>query len=159
MDALIEILLEFIFEVFGEVIFTAIGAFFDKAETDRETLKKTKIVIYSILAAGLITLLTISLIYKKGIMSIVVVSYLFLVTLVYYLRFFFKEIVVRPRVIPYIVWPLRILKYVFMASLIVMANIFLTDPTAKGWLIAGAIIGIVIYVCIDIFRIRRNSHR
>jgi hypothetical protein len=126
-----------------------------KMEANPESRKRIKIFIHILLVILIAVLITISLVYRKGIFSIVSVSYLCYVSLSYYLIFFFREIMYRPRVIPYVLWPLRILKCAFAIALIVMANLLLTNPYAKGLLIGGASVALFFYVCIDIHRIAR----
>ena len=50
------------------------------------------------------------------------------------------------------------MRYVFAVSLIVLANITLTNENAKIILILGSIAGIIIFVLIDAFRIRRCKY-
>ena len=153
MDALLEVILEFIFEILGEVIYVALGKLFEKIGTSEKTIKILKIVIYSTIAIALLVLLVFSLIYKKGILVILVISYLVLLLASYYLIFIFNVVLARPEGSNIIRWIVRISRYLFMIAFIVVANIELVDPVAKTVLVLGSILGMVIYYCIDYYRI------
>ena len=163
MDALVEIILELVIEVFGELIFVGIGKLFTHVGESKKALKRTKIIIYSIIASLLLVLLVFSLIYKKGVIVWLVLSYLIFLLIAYYLMFIFNTVLARPRCSTVIRWIVRALRYVFMISLIIAANLTIQDHDARILLIFGSSIGIIVYIFIDAFRIyqydRRNSYK
>ena len=155
MDALLEIILELIFEVFGEALFVLLGKVFEKIGASEKAIKIIKIVIYSTIAIALLVLLVFSLIYKKGILVILVISYLVLLLGAYYLIFIFNVVLARPEGSNVIRWIVRVSRYLFMIAFIVVANIELVDPVAKTILVMGSVLGLIIYYCIDYYRIGR----
>ena len=159
MDAIIELVLELFFEFMAEFGFVLIGKLFNKVETDKKSLKAIKITIYSILAILLISLLVTSLIYKKGIIVVFVLSYLGLLLIAYYLIFLFNEVMVRPIGAKIVRWIVRIIRYPFAISLIILASLYLKDDLAKALMITGSIIGIIIFIFIDAFRIHRFNSK
>ena len=158
MDALLELLFEIIFEVFGELIVLLIGKMFDFVSSDKRALKITKIVVYSILSVLLLLLLTVSILYKKNVLSIMAIAYLIFLLLTYYVIFICKEndYKILQRIIRIIV---IIFRYAFTISLIVVGGIYLIDPTAKTLLIIGSSIAILIYFFIDCYRIYRHKKK
>jgi len=159
MDALIEAILEILLELLGEFGFVIIGKIFDKAETNQKTLKNIKIIIYSFLAILLLILLSVSLYYKKSLLTILVLSYLIFILISYYFIYIFRNVFIRSIGEKIIRWSVRILRYVFTISLIVVGSIYLHDEVAKTLLIIGSIIGIIIYIFIDAFRIKKYNNR
>ena len=159
MDALIEVILEIIFEFMAEFGFVLIGKVFDKAETDKKALKITKIIIYSFLAILLLILLIVSLIYKKGLLVGIVLSYFIFILLAYYLIFIFRTVTINPIAEKFVRWTVRITRYIFTIGLIVVGALYLNDEGAKILLITGSVIGILIYIFIDAFRIYRVNNR
>lgn len=157
-----EVLLEIIIEVFGELLMhlfvVGVDKVFDHISENKKALKITKIAIYSILSIALIVLLTISLMYKKSVIAIAVISYLVFLAFAYYLIFFFKEIY-KPLGGTIVRWIVRVVRYLFSSLLIVLACIYLQDQTAKTLLIVGSSVSIVIYIFIDIFRFHRWSKK
>ncbi len=158
MDAIIEIVFEIVFEVFGEFLFVLIGKIFEKAGMDKRYLRKTKIIIYSILALVLLSLLILSLINKKGAIIALILSYLALIVVGYYLLFIFKTVTINPKASNIIRWIIRILRYPFVISLIVLSCIYLND-SSKILMITGSAISIIIFVFIDAFRIYRYNNK
>ncbi len=159
MEALVELVFEIIFEVLGEVIFVIIGKFFNMVDEDERKLKITKIIIYSIIAILLLTLLIVSLAYKKGVIIALVLSYLMVLLIANYAIFFFRQIIISTTMEKITRWIVRILRYVFTISLIIVGINYLTDETAKILLISGSILAIVIYFFIDVYRIRKYNNK
>ncbi len=159
MEALVEIIFDLIFEVFGEFIFVLIGKLFNKAESDSKTLKIVKISVYSVIALLLMALLITSIIYKKGLIILFVLSYLGLLLVAYYLIFLFREVMVNPNGEKIIRWIVRIIRYPFTISLIVLASLYLNDEIAKALMITGSVIGLIIFILIDAFRIYRYNNK
>ena len=159
MDALVEFILEILFEVLAEFGGILIGKLFNRVETDKKALKAWKIVIYSIITALIMTLLIVSLIYKKGVIVIAVLSYLGLLLIAYYLIFLFREVMVRKTGEIIVRWIMRFARYAFSITLIVLAFLYLTDEVAQILMITGSIISIIIFVFIDAFRIYRYNNK
>lgn len=158
MDALVELILELIFEVLGELLFCWSGKIFDKVENSKKALKITKIIVYSVLFALLMTLLIIAIIYKKGPIIGLTLGYMILIALSYYLIFIFQTVLVTNGA-NVIRWILRITRYIFIIALITLGLLTLTDSTAKVLLVVGSIIGALIYIFIDAYRIRKYNKK
>ena len=152
MEALVELLLEIIFELLGVVLSVFLERVFDAVGSSKKALKITKIIVYTTIAVALLVLLTFSLIYKKGVLIILVLSYLVTILLAYYLIFIFNTVLDRPKGAVIVRWVVRVLRYVFMITLFVIANMVLEDTTAIILLMIGSAIGIIVYVCIDSYR-------
>lgn len=156
-----EIVIELILEVFGELLIEVfmliVGAIFKDVYYDPKKLKITKIVIYSSLAVLLITLLVISLCYKKGLFIILSLSYMIFIALAYYLIFVFRNIFKRPKIEIGVRRTVQILKYGFCITLIVLGSIFLTNQSAKVALIVFASISLIVFIFIDAFRLFRRK--
>lgn len=158
MEVIIELIAEFLFEFLAEVGVILIEKVFDKVESDKKALIITKIIIYSLITTALLLALIISLFYKKHLIVIDVISYLIFILLSYYIIFLFQGPLGSKKVVLVTRWIVRIMRYVFAVSLIVLANITLTNENAKIILILGSIAGIIIFVLIDAFRIRRYKY-
>ncbi len=159
MDALVEFILEILFEVLAEFGGILIGKLFNRVETDKKALKAWKIVIYSIITALIMTLLIVSLIYKKGVIVIAALSYLGLLLIAYYLIFIFREVMVRKTGEIIVRWIMRFARYAFSITLIVLAFLYLTDEVAQILMLSGSALAIVIFIFIDVFRIHRYNSR
>lgn len=159
MEVIIEILLDLIVEATFESLFILIGKVFNKVNNDKKSLKRTKIIIYSILAIGLLTLLTISICYKKGLLVILALSYFVYLLIAYYLIFFFKTVTINPNKENIVRWSTRILKYAFVITLFILGLLYLEDQTAKIILCTSSGIGIIIYIFIDSFRFYRYTRK
>lgn len=142
-------LIEIIFELF----FSGWDLFEKVSENDK-LRSILKIIIYSIIGIGIIVLLSISIVYGKNLLIIITLSYSLFVIGANFLLSYLKNKKNNPFESP-LRWLLRILRYTFGIALIILANMYLVDQTAKVWLIVGASVGLGMYLLIDIYRLYR----
>ncbi len=156
-----EILIEALIEVFGEIILTAlaevIGAFARKVEANSLLRKGLKFGLkYTILTLTII-LITLSLIYRKGFLVVIAVSYMLAILLITFVvslnRDIWKNKIVR--IIIEIVK--RIVHYTYPILLIIFGALYLTNTKAKTSLIIISVVTIIIWFSVDMFRVWRYN--
>ena len=134
------------------------GPYSTSLDIRKKALKITKIIVYSFLFILLTTLLVISVIYKKGPLIGLSLGYMIFIALAYYLIFIFKTVLVSNGEI-IIRWIVRITRYLFIIALIIVGLLTLKDDGAKVLLVIGAIVGALIYIFIDAYRIGRYNKK
>ena len=96
MEGLIEALIEVFGEVILEILGSIIGNFVKVIDTDRKVKKAVKYIIAFIFFGASITLLTLSLIYKKSLLVILTVSYMLIMLILHLLIFpFFLKLLLE----------------------------------------------------------------
>ncbi len=160
MDALIELIFEFVFDVLLEVGYLLLGKILDKINASKRAHKIAKIVVYTIIALLLLALFIVSLIYKKGLFVILVISYLIFILFAYYMKFIYKTVLDRPSGVNVINWIVRICRYAFTIALIIVGYNYLKDDLAKFLLFIGCALAICIYVAMDYYtfgKLKKNK--
>lgn len=154
-----EFLIEFLIEVFGEIIINVIGflisSFFDTVHSNSKIRKTIKNIIAFVFFSASIVVLSLSLIHHKAILSIVTIAYLLLMMFTYLFRYINRNIWLNNKARIVISWIQRIFHYSFPVLLIVFGNKTLIDYSAYLSLLIGCIIALVVFVFMDIYRIYR----
>lgn len=153
MEGLIEALIEVFGEVILEILGSIIGNFVKVIDTDRKVKKAVKYIIAFIFFGASITLLTLSLIYKKSLLVILTVSYMLIMLILHLLKFTNKNIINNKKMMLVINWIKRIMHYTFPIVLIIFGRLSLESKESRGWLIGCSIAAMVILLCIDIYRL------
>ena len=153
MEGLIEALIEVFGEVILEILGSVIGNFVKVIDTDRKVKKAVKYIIAFIFFGASITLLTLSLIYKKSLLVILTVSYMLIMLILHLLKFTNKNIINNKKMMLAINWIKRIMHYAFPIVLIIFGRLSLESKESRGWLIGCSIAAMVILLCIDIYRL------
>ncbi|MCM1197135.1 MAG: hypothetical protein NC310_08745, partial [Roseburia sp.] len=159
MEALMEIIIEVLFEFFGEIILEIGSALFANFSSYlNSNTKAKKILKYSI--AGVIfsatfTLLILALCYKKIIYVGIVIGYFLMLLLTYILKFISKNIWKNNKFDMIITWINRGIHYIFPIILIIFASININKATPV--IISLSCITLVIYICINIYRFQNKK--
>lgn len=155
MEALIEILLEVFLELFFECIAAGISklaSWFDKKDKLRNKL--FYILLYTFYGLCIL-LFTLSIIYNKSLLVIIVLSYLLVCQIISLLKSINKNHFRKKYIDVILITFKTIIKYAFPIVLIVFGAIYLTHAQAKTWLIVLSCLGILLYFIIDIYRLTR----
>lgn len=156
-----EILIEALIELFGEIILTAlaevIGTFARKVEANNLLRKGLKLGLkYSILTLTII-LITLSLIYKKGFLVIIAVSYMLAILLITLVVSLNRDIW-QNRIVRIIIEIIkRIVHYIYPILLIIFGALYLTNTKAKASLIIICVVAIILWFSVDMFRVWRYN--
>ena len=156
-----EVLIEFLIEVFGELILTiiaeAIGAFVRTVDKDRKLKRILKYTFtYSILGLTILLIVT-SLIYAKKFLTIIALSYMLSNLLV---RLFkrLNEDRLDNKVVSIVLSILRrLFNYAYPVLLIVFSAIYLTDVRAITTIIIFSSIAIILWFSIDMYKIWKRQ--
>lgn len=156
-----EILIEGLIELFGELILTIlaeiVGVFARKVEANSTLRKTLKFGIKYTIFTATTVLITLSLIYRKDFLLVIAVSYMLAILLISIITSLNRDIW-QERTIDIIVSVIkRIVHYAYPILLIVFGALYLTNTRAKTSLIIISVIAIIIWFSVDMFRIWRHS--
>ena len=155
-----EILIELIIEVFGELILNILAVIIgdiahrlDKDNVARKKLKMTIGIIFFILT---ISLLIFSITTKKNLYTFIVLLYMLIITILSGVKFINDAIFNNKIVSKVVFWFKRIIHLLFPIVVIVCSGIWMdVSKTSTIWIMVIASIVLFIYICIYIFRIWR----
>ena len=158
-----EIILEIIIEVFGEAILTiiaeAIGAFVNVIDQDKRKKKIIKYIITYLILGLTILLITLSLIFSKKVLAIIAISYMLLSLLFTLIKRINKDRF-NNKVLSLIISILkRIVNYSYPVILIVFGVITLDNNKALISIIVLSIIGFIIFLSIDLYKIWKHDKK
>ena len=158
-----EFIVEFIIEVFGELILTliaeAIGCFVNVIDKDKRKKRIIKYIITYLILGLTILLITLSLIYSKKVLVIIAVSYMLLSLLFTLIKRMNKDRF-NIKFLPIILSILkRVVNYSYPVILIIFGVITLDNSKALTSIIILSIIGFIIFLSIDIYKIWKNNKK
>ena len=158
-----ELIIEFIIEVFGELILTivaeAIGTFVNVIDQDKRKKKIIKYIITYLILGLTILLITLTLIFSKKVLTIIAISYMLLSLLFTLIKRINKD-KFNDKVLTIIISVLkRIVNYSYPIILIIFGVITLDDNKALISIIILSIIGFIIFLSIDIYKIWRHNKK
>lgn len=157
MEALIEIILEIVVNLLGELIATgcsAIASYYDSHDKIRNNSFKILLYIFYILC---IILVTLSIIYNKAFLIIIVLSYILCYLIYSLFRSLNKNIFKKKWLKIILVIFKKLISYAYPIILIIFGTLNLTNVNAKVWLIVLSSIGIFVMFVMDIYRLTRIS--
>lgn len=155
LGALFEFLFEFLLEIFMEGGSALLNHFFSDLDRDPVIRRRVKYGIGFTFFGLSILVLILSLIFKQALIATIVLVYLLCLVLYHMLMFINKNFWEKKYVNIILNWFKRIIKYSFLITLICVGNLFLDSGSAIGWLNALSIIFIIIYLAIDIYKLRK----
>lgn len=156
-----EFLIEFLVEVFGELILTliaeAVGALVVVIDGDKKLKRTLKLIFtYSILSLT-IFLIVMSLIYSKTFLTIIAISYM-LLTLILRLVKRINADKVHSKVIDVLISIFkRIIRYAYPILLIVFSSIYLTNTSALVSIIIISSVAIISWFSVDMYKIWKRK--
>lgn len=158
-----EMILEIIIEVFGEAILTiiaeAIGTFVNVINQDKRKKKIIKYIITYLILGLTILLITLSLIFSKKVLAIIAISYMLLSLLFTLIKRINKDRF-NNKVLSLIISILkRIVNYSYPIILIVFGVITLDNNKALISIIVLSIIGFIIFLSIDFYKIWKHDKK
>ena len=158
-----EIILEIIIEVFGEAILTiiaeAIGTFVIVIDQDKRKKKIIKYIITYLILGLTILLITLSLIFSKKVLAIIAISYMLLSLLFTLIKRVNKDRF-NNKVLSLIISILkRVVNYSYPIILIVFGVITLDNNKALISIIVLSIIGFIIFLSIDLYKIWKHDKK
>lgn len=158
-----EIILEIIIEVFGEAILTiiaeAILAFVNVIDQDKRKKKIIKYIITYLILGLTILLITLSLIFSKKVLAIIAISYMLLSLLFTLIKRVNKDRF-NNKVLSLIISILkRVVNYSYPIILIVFGVITLDNNKALISIIVLSIIGFIIFLSIDLYKIWKHDKK
>lgn len=158
-----EMILEIIIEVFGEAILTiiaeAIGTFVNVIDQDKRKKKIIKYIITYLILGLTILLITLSLIFSKKVLAIIAISYMLLSLLFTLIKRINKDRF-NNKVLSLIISILkRIVNYSYPIILIVFGVITLDNNKALISIIVLSIIGFIIFLSIDFYKIWKHDKK
>src|SRR5690554_620050 len=160
MEALIEIILQLFFEIFGEILFTGIakiiGLFFKKVDTDNLFRKRLKFVSTYVFLGLVITLVATSLIYSTRFLVTISLSYILFQLIVTLLEVVNKDRSGHP-LIKFIKVLKKISHYAYPLLLIIFSAIYLENVNALLGIITLSSITLIVWFIIDINRMIRRQ--
>lgn len=156
MEALVEILLEAFLEVFFELLGAAITAFVNYLDTNSKVRTKLKNVLTFIFYGLCILLVTLSLIHKKSFLVIITLSYILVFILLQLLKYINNNIFNKKFLDIIYISIKKIINYAFPILLIVFGSLYLTHKTAKIWLIVMSSLTILVFMCMDGYRLDKH---
>lgn len=161
MEALIELILEIVFELFGEIILefgSALFAHFSSYfNTNTRAKRILKYSIAGIVFSATLILLILALIYKKTIYVGIVTGYFLLLLVTYILKFINKNICKNTKFDKTITWINRSIHYAFPVVLIVLASLNINKATPVIIILSS--ITLIVYLCINIYRLQNMNRR
>lgn len=152
-----EFLIEFIIEVFGELIITlianAIGSFVVHVDGDPKLKRILKYIFsYSILSLS-IFLIIMSLMYSKNVLAVVAISYMLLV-LLFRITKRFNDDKFKSKVINILIGIFRrIVNYSYPVLLIIFGAIYVKDSIALTTIIISSSVAIILWFSIDMYKV------
>lgn len=155
LSALFEFLFEFLLEIFMEGGSALLNHFFDDLERDPLIRKRIKYGIGFTFFCLSILVLILSLIFKQDLIATIILIYLLCLVLYHMLMFINKNIWEKKYINIILNWFKRIVKYSFLIILICVGNLILDSGSAIAWLNTLSIIFIIIYLAIDIYKLRK----
>lgn len=156
-----EFLIEFIIEVFGELILTLIaniiGAFVVAVDGDPKLKRTLKTIFtYSILILTII-LIVLSLIHSKKALVIIAISYMLLVLLLRIIKRS-NDDKIKSKLISILVSIFRrIIHYSYPILLIIFGAIYVKDATALTYIIVASSIAIVLWFSVDMYKLWKKK--
>ena len=152
-----EFLIEFLIEVFGELILTvianAIGAFVVHVDGDPKLKRTLKYIFtYSILTST-IMLIVMSLIYSKKSLTAIAISYMLLVLLLRIIQRF-NDDKLKSKVASILISIFRrIVHYSYPILLIIFSALFVKDTTALTTIIIASSVAIILWFSVDMYKL------
>ena len=152
-----ELLVELLIEIFGELILTlianAIGAFVVAVDADPKLKRTLKTIFtYSILILTIL-LIVMSLIHSKKSLVVIAISYMLLVLLLRILKRF-NDDKLQNKVISILISIFRrIVNYSYPILLIVFSALFVKDTSALTTIIITSSIAIILWFSVDMYKL------
>lgn len=167
MEALLELIIEIVIEVFGELILNVlsvvVGGLAHRLDKDHVSRKKIKISLGIIFFGLTITLLLYSIFSKKNIYTFTVLVYMLLITIFSAVKFINDAIFNNKIINGLVIWNKRIIHIVFPMVVIVFSFIFMdVSKPSTIWIMVLSTIVLFIYICVYIFmfwRYKKNKKK
>ena len=153
LGALLDFLIEFIVEILFEGCSAILGRLFANVDNNKLVKKRIKFAISFTFFGLSILVLVLSLIFKQGLLAIVVIIYLLILVLYHMFKFINSNIWKNNIFNICLSWIKRITKYAFLIALIYFGNKNLANEDARIWLNILSIIFILIYFAIDMYKL------